>query len=309
MSEDLEKKEEKEEKKKETKAKTSKTNTGKTSTTKKTANKKDSSSKKDETVEKKAKRVAKKSDDKKEKASSRLTDLTELMERIEEETEKQVTKTRKAKEKDETNKTEKIEKIDENDIVKTKDSRKKSSKQKDETKQKDLTVKKNAKELAINSKKMEAIEEEIKKQTTISEEKKNKMNKIIFHNIAIASIIMLYFIFLILGYRTIMPETFMVDLQVFSIITIGITIIIFEKAYKKDNTEYAIHGIESLFLSIATLLSTYTYARYQEKFIYIMLTVCYIFAIYYVAKSIVIYIKMKSKALKRTNDIHKIAKS
>lgn len=309
MSEDLEKKEEKEEKKKETKAKTSKTNTGKTSTTKKTANKKDSSSKKDETVEKKTKRVSKKSDNKEEKASSRLTDLTELMERIEEETEKQVTKTRKAKEKEETNKTEKIEKIDENDILKTKDSRKKPSKQKDETKQKDLIIKKNAKELAINSKKMEAIEEEIKKQTTISEEKKNKMNKIIFHNIAIASIIMLYFIFLILGYRTIMPETFMVDLQVFSIITIGITIIIFEKAYKKDNTEYAIHGIESLFLSIATLLSTYTYARYQEKFIYIMLTVCYIFAIYYVAKSIVIYIKMKSKALKRTNDIHKIAKS
>lgn len=315
MAEDLEKKEEKKEtKEKETKAKTSKTNTAKTTTTRKTRTKKDTSSEGVKIVEKNdTKTKTKKSDSKEDKSDSRLADLTELMERIEEETEKQVSKTRRKKvqREEKPEKIEELEEKNEENTIKPKSTTRKSSKQKTENKTntKDLTVKENAKEIMINTKHLEEIEEEIKKQTTISEEKKNKMNRIIFHNIAIANIIMLYFIFLILGYKTISSETFMIDLQVFSIITIGITIIIFEKAYKKDSTEYAMHGIETLALSVATLLSTYAYARYQEKFIYIMLTTCYIFAIYFVAKSIIIYLKMKSKALKRTKDIRKIAKS
>ena len=100
----------------------------------------------------------------------------------------------------------------------------------------------------------------------------------------------------------------MIDLQVFSGVTLGIAIIIFEKAYKNDSSEYAIHGIETLFLAIVTLISIYVLSKYEEKFVAIIAFVCYMFAIYYVGKSIVIYLKMRQKALKRTNDIRKIAK-
>ena len=270
--------EEKEEKKKTKTSGTKKTTTKKKKTETKEVN--------ENTTEKKRRgRPPKKKKEKETKESSRIEDLTELMEKVEKETKNQKSKRKSKKE---------LEEIEDNS--------------KTENEVKDLTVKNNKEEMMINPAKMEKIEEEIKKQTTISDERKNKINKSIFHNIAIANVIMLYFIFIVLGYQTITPDKFIIDLQVFSVITMGISIIVFEKAYKKDSTEYAIHGIESLFLSIVTLISIYVFSKYREKFADIMIIVCYLFAIYYVAKSIIIYLKMKTKALERTSDIRKIVK-
>ena len=271
--------EEKEEKKKTKTSGTKKTTTKKKKTETKEVN--------ENTTEKKRRgRPPKKKEEKETKESSRIEDLTELMEKVEKETKNQKSKRKSKKE---------VEEIEDNS--------------KTENEVKDLTVKKNKEEMMINPAKMEKIEEEIKKQTTISDERKNKINKSIFHNIAIANVIMLYFIFIVLGYQTITPDKFIIDLQVFSVITMGISIIVFEKAYKKDSTEYAIHGIESLFLSIVTLISIYVFSKYREKFADIMIIVCYLFDIYYVAKSIIIYLKMKTKALERTSDIRKIVKN
>lgn len=271
--------EEKEEKKKTKTSGTKKTTTKKKKTETKEVN--------ENTTEKKRRgRPPKKKEEKETKESSRIEDLTELMEKVEKETKNQKSKRKSKKE---------VEEIEDNS--------------KTENEVKDLTVKKNKEEMMINPAKMEKIEEEIKKQTTISDERKNKINKSIFHNIAIANVIMLYFIFIVLGYQTITPDKFIIDLQVFSVITMGISIIVFEKAYKKDSTKYAIHGIESLFLSIVTLISIYVFSKYREKFADIMIIVCYLFAIYYVAKSIIIYLKMKTKALERTSDIRKIVKN
>lgn len=163
-------------------------------------------------------------------------------------------------------------------------------------------------ENAISEVKLEEIEEEIKKQTTISEERKKKIYKKIFKNIIIAITIIVYFIFVNLGYKKLEPSTYLIDQQVFSLITLGITILIFEKAYKKDNDELAIFGIESLVLSIFTLMTIFLVTNYQEKYTYAITTASMFFAIYYVAKSIVIYCKMKNKALKRTSDIRKIGR-
>lgn len=158
----------------------------------------------------------------------------------------------------------------------------------------------------FNKEKLEKIEEEIKKQTTIPEEKKKKINKRIFQNILIATIIVLYFTFINLGFYNINPAKFLIDLQVFSFLTLAITIVVFEIAYKKDNGELAIYGIESLILSICTLLTIYIGLYHNSKFTYIINTISMLFAIYYVAKSIIIYIKMRKKALKRVSDIDKI---
>ena len=84
------------------------------------------------------------------------------------------------------------------------------------------------------------------------------------------------------------------------------TIVIFEIAYKKDSGELAIYGIESLILSICTLLTIFIRMNYNNKFSYIINTIAMLFAIYYVGKSIIIYVKMRKKALKRASDIDKI---
>lgn len=183
-------------------------------------------------------------------------------------------------------------------------SNEKEEKIDNEENKKELIIKEEPEE--FDKEKLVKIEEEIKKQTTIPEERKKKIIKRIFKNIMIAIVVVTYLIFINLGYYNIEPAKFLVDLQVFSIITIGITIIIFEIAYKKDSDELAIYGIESLILSICTLLTIFIGAKYRDKFSYIMNAIAILFAIYYVAKSIIIYVKMSKKALKRVSDIEKI---
>ena len=120
--------------------------------------------------------------------------------------------------------------------------------------------------------------------------------------------IVIYFIFINLGFINLESSKFLKDLQVFSIIAIGITIIIFETAYKKDSGELAIYGIEFLILSICTLLTIFIGINYNNKFSYIINIIAILFAIYYVGKSIIIYIKLRKKALKRVSDINKIGR-
>ena len=194
------------------------------------------------------------------------------------------------------------------ETIKSEDSEKPKKAKKTDTakkEEKQLIADKND-DVVISKERLEKIEKEIKRQTTIPEEKKKKINKRIFKNILIASAIVLYFISINLGFYNLDPVVYLKDLQVFSIIVIGITIFVIERAYKKDSTELTIHGIELLVLSICTLMTIFTGIKYSDKYPYIINLISILFAIYYVAKSIVIYIKMKNKALKRTRDINKI---
>lgn len=228
-------------------------------------------------------------------------DKEEVKEKATEKTTDKIKKENKEnKDKQVKNTTNKIKKND-------KETNKTKEKKEEKKTKKELIVKKNNEE--FDKQKLEKIEEEIKKQTTISEEKKKKINKKLFKNIIIAIVIVLYFTFINLGFYNLEPSKFLVDLQVFSILSIGITIIIFEVAYKKDSGELAIYGIEALVLSICTLLTIYVGMYYRNKFSYIINTVSMLFAIYYVAKSIIIYTKMKKKALKRASDIDKIRRA
>ena len=162
------------------------------------------------------------------------------------------------------------------------------------------------KKTELNKEKMEKIENEINKQTKLPEETKRKINTKVFKNIVAAIIVVLYFIFINLGYKNIEADIYLTDLKVFSAVAIGITIVLFEKAYKKDSDEIAKSGIEMLVISIATFLTIYVYKIYNSKFIYIMASMGMLFAIYYVAKSIRIYVKMKKTALEKANDVRKI---
>ena len=162
------------------------------------------------------------------------------------------------------------------------------------------------KEKSLNELQLEKIEKEIKTQAIITEEKKNKINKKIFQNIAIAIGIVLYFIFINLGFTNIKPETYYKDLQVFSMISIIFTIVLMEKAYKKDNNELTIHTIEALVFSICTLLTIYIRNYYSNKFISIINTIAILFAIYYIGKCIIIDYKMTKKAKKRAREKRKL---
>ena len=176
---------------------------------------------------------------------------------------------------------------------------------KEEKKEKELLVKK---DISIDDEKLEKIQKEINKQTKLSKDEKKKINKKIFQNIVMAIGIVVYFIFINLGFNNIEESTYLTDLKVFGAVAIGITIILFEKAYKKDSGELTIYGIEMLIIAICTLLTNYIYKFHYSKYIYIITSIAMLFAVYYVGKSIVIYVKMKNRALNKASDIHKIVR-
>lgn len=155
---------------------------------------------------------------------------------------------------------------------------------------------------------VEKIEKDIKEKKKMPREVQEKINKRIFTNILIACFIFIYFIFINLGFNNIEADAFLIDLKVFSMAILFTAILLFEKSYNKDDGIICIYGIETLVLAIITLISTYFFILMKDKFILLISLVSYFYGIYYVAKSIIIYKKMKNEYIKSLNDISEIVK-
>lgn len=141
----------------------------------------------------------------------------------------------------------------------------------------------------------EVVAKEMKNRKKISNVEFGKINGRVFQNVCMAVAIMLYLDFVILGFINIKHEIFMVDLKVFSVALLVISIGFFEYGYKKDSGRHAIHGIEVLVLAFITMALIYVNLMWSDNLIYVVAFVTYIIAIYYVIKSIIIYQKMKKE--------------
>ena len=89
----------------------------------------------------------------------------------------------------------------------------------------------------------------------------------------------------------------------------AISIIIFEIAYKKDDGIIAITGIEILITAFHTLSILHIVQVSAFDFRIYILTSSYLFAIYFVLKSMIIYTMEKRKYLKSLSDIKNIVKN
>ena len=138
--------------------------------------------------------------------------------------------------------------------------------------------------------KLEEIKSTLNKKNKIPKEKLEEIYGLIFKNIAIAAVI-----FLNLGQMNIKTDIDQTDLKVFSITSLLISIVLFEKAYKKDSGEIAIYGIETLMLAIITLTLIYINLMFSSRYVFIVNSISCIFAIYYLIKSVIIYIKKRKK--------------
>lgn len=153
------------------------------------------------------------------------------------------------------------------------------------------------------------IEKEMLNKKCIPIEEENKLNKKVFENLIIAILIMIFLYFVGLGSLNIESSIFLIDLKVFSITLIIFTIILFEYSYRKENTNICIHGIETFFLSVVILVFTCIYTLYIKEFNLIVAFISYIFAIYYVGKSMILYKKMKKEYIANLSDIEEIIKN
>lgn len=135
------------------------------------------------------------------------------------------------------------------------------------------------------------LKQEIKSKKTVTEEQQKKMNGEVFKNIIIAIAIVLFLNCIILGFMNIESSIFIVDLKVFAVSLLAVAIGIFEFAYKKDSGKAAIYGIEILFLALCMLAFIYIDIMLNSKFVIIAVLLTYAIAIYYTAKSIIVYKK------------------
>ena len=97
-------------------------------------------------------------------------------------------------------------------------------------------------------------------------------------------------------------------IKLFSWFDFLFSIFIFEIAYKKDNDEISLNGIEFLVLSIFSLLIQYIPKLLKIDENTYMLAGTYIFLIYYGIKNIIIYTCERKKELDNLSDIKEIVK-
>lgn len=155
---------------------------------------------------------------------------------------------------------------------------------------------------------IEEIEKEIDEKTRVPYELKDKIRKEVFTNIVVAVVIVTYFIFIVLGSIGSIKNVRVIDLNIFSMIFLGIAIVLFEIAYRRDQGNIAIYGIESLVVAIFTLFLPYIIFELDETHKkYYLLASIYI-AAYYILKSIYIATRTRVKYMNSISDVKEIVK-
>lgn len=134
----------------------------------------------------------------------------------------------------------------------------------------------------------------------------NEIIKQIFINILIANILMIIFFIIMFLYNEVTFEKLELSIQTFSGIFLLLGLINMEKSYKTDSNAKIIRAIEFFTISIYTLSILHIIKKYQYDFQIYTAASSYIFAIYYVLKSIIIYTNCKRKMLENISDIKSI---
>ncbi len=132
--------------------------------------------------------------------------------------------------------------------------------------------------------------------------------KNILKNLGAAIFIMIYFITLNILYMNLQENILLETVKICSTALLIAGIIIIEIAYKKDNGTLAITGIEVLVLSMHSLFINHVTKVLNYDFRLYLLTSSYVFAIYYVLKTIIIYTKSRKKYLCSLSDVSDIVK-
>ena len=142
---------------------------------------------------------------------------------------------------------------------------------------------------------LKEIKKSITAKNNLPKEENEKINRHLFQNIMVAIVIIIYFIFLNLGKNNIQSNVFVTDLKVFGMCIMLLAIALMEKAYKEDSGRIAVFAIEMIVLSLTTVSLIYIDLIFSTRFEFIVTAISYIFAIYYLIKSIIIYLKKRKK--------------
>lgn len=149
---------------------------------------------------------------------------------------------------------------------------------------------------------------EEKKSSFIELLKNNETTRDILINFIYSAIIIIYFIFFNLQYKSLAVSTLIDYVKISSIIFLGIAIVMLEIGFRKSSKSIFINGFEFLGLAIFILLMQHLPKLFKWTDNTYILIGSYLFAIYYILKSAILYTKEKQKELKSLSDIKEIVK-
>lgn len=164
------------------------------------------------------------------------------------------------------------------------------------------------KEQKIKEENIRMLDEEIKQNKKIPKEYKKKINKQILLNISTLIAIIIYLVCINVLSLYLDTKKYIIVLRVLSVIVAIISVMYFELGYRKDNEKIFLYGVEVLIIAIITLLSTYMYFIFFDKFNNILIIILGIIVIYYAIKISIIRKRMKKQYYKKQNDIKEIIK-
>ncbi len=136
--------------------------------------------------------------------------------------------------------------------------------------------------------------------------KEKKISDNVFANILIAVAIMIYFIMINFSYYRLEEDILIIELKILSTGVLILGIIFLEIAYRKGSGKIAMHAIELLVLSGYTLSIMHVVEVKNFVFNDYTLISSYVFSIYYIIKSIIIYTNERRNYLKNLSDIREI---
>ena len=132
--------------------------------------------------------------------------------------------------------------------------------------------------------------------------------KIILKDCIVAVLIILGFVGIYVTYSILQDNIFSRAWQIITMLLLGISIVFFEIAYKKDSGVIAINGIEILLFACYVLTLEYIKTRYSINVKLYELISGAVFVIYYLFKIFVIYTTGRKKVLNSLSDIADIVK-
>lgn len=150
--------------------------------------------------------------------------------------------------------------------------------------------------------------EEISQKRKMTPEVKDNLNKRILINCLIAIGIIIYICTINAVYIYASPDVISVLEKVFPMIFMALTIGVFEVAYRKDSGKIAVVGIELMVCSILIMYIPQIYANFEKTFCIKLAFMPIFFAIYYIAKSIIIYKKTEKHYQNNLSDVKEIVK-
>ena len=130
----------------------------------------------------------------------------------------------------------------------------------------------------------------------------------LYSNIIRAIVIIFYFLVLNILNQNISDIHMEISIKILTMVFLLISIIIFEIAYKKDSDGLAILGLEVLMLAIYTITTKHITSKFNFDFEKYSYAASYVFAIYFILKSIIIYTKGRKKMADERSDIREIVK-